>query len=125
MDLQGIKCRPYKFIHGNTKQISAMLKESVNRPTGLSHEIFPRLQPRTHCWSNMYTQLLILEPELIKEVLNDRDKASHKPEINPYLKKILRDGLTMSQAGKWAKMRKLASFAFHNESLKVSSCYFF
>ncbi|PON97260.1 hypothetical protein TorRG33x02_070160, partial [Trema orientale] len=132
MSLQGIKCRPYKFVHGNTKEISAISKESMSRPMGLSHEICPRLQPHIHCWSNLYgkiyvqwygpqAQLVILEPELIKELLNNRDKASHKPEVSPYTKKILGDGLTMSQGEKWAKMRKLANFAFHGESLKVSS----
>ena len=63
----------------------------------------------------------ILEPELIKEILNDRDKEYPKPEAHTYIKKILGDGLALSQGEKWAKMRKLANYAFHGESLKVSS----
>ena len=54
MALQGIKGPPYKFIHGNTKEISTMLKEVRSPAMGLSHDIFPRLQPHMHCWTKLY-----------------------------------------------------------------------
>ena len=74
-------------------------------------------------WYGPRAQIVIFEPELIKEVLNDRDKTYLKAEVHAYVKKILGDGLSMSEGEKWAKMRKLANFAFHGESLKVSSWY--
>ncbi|PON79746.1 Cytochrome P450, E-class, group I [Parasponia andersonii] len=130
MGLQGVKGPSYRFIHGNTKEISAMLNESRSRPMGLSHDVVPRLQPHIHCWSKLYGKIylqwygpranvVILEPELIKEVLNDRDRAYFKADLDSYSKKILGDGLVFSKGEKWVKMRKLANFAFHGENLKI------
>ena len=53
--------------------------------------------------------------------MNNRDNAYLKPETGNYVKKLLGDGLVTSEGEKWAKMRKLANFAFHAESLKVIS----
>ena len=69
-------------------------------------------------------QVVILEPQLIKEVLNDKDKAYFKADLDALSKKIVEDGLVLSKGEKWVKMRKLANFAFHGGSLKVSSWCF-
>lgn len=43
---QGIKGPPYKFLHGNTKEIFKMINDSNIKPLkDLSHNIFPKLQP--------------------------------------------------------------------------------
>ena len=66
--------------------------------------------------------MVLTEPELIKEVLNNRDNAFPKQKTTEgFVKKLLGDGLVTSEGEKWAKMRKLANSAFHAESLKVSS----
>ena len=72
-------------------------------------------------WFGPEAQLVVTEPELIKEIMNNRDNAYPKPETAPYTKKLLGDGIATSKGGKWAKMRKLANSAFNAKSLKVIS----
>ncbi|XP_065622463.1 cytochrome P450 CYP749A22 [Quercus suber] len=126
---QGIKGPSYRFFHGSTKEIFNMKKEAMSRPMNLSHDIFSTILPHVHSWVDKYgnnylqwfgpkAQLVVTEPELIKEILNNRDNAYSKPEIGNYAKKLLGDGLVTSEGVKWAKMRKLANYAFHAESLK-------
>ena len=72
-------------------------------------------------WFGPKAQLVVTEPELIKEIMNNRDNAYSKSDNGNYAKKLLGDGLVTSEGEKWAKMRKLANYAFHAESLKVIS----
>lgn len=72
-------------------------------------------------WYGSQAQLVVTEPELIKEILNDRDGVFPKAEVNAYYKKIFGDGIGTCKGEKWSKLRKLANYAFHGESLKVSS----
>jgi cytochrome P450 len=72
-------------------------------------------------WFGPQAQMVITEPELIKEILNNRDNAYPKQDVGDYMKKLLGDGLVTSDGEKWAKMRKLANYAFHADSLKVTS----
>ncbi|KAK7822137.1 cytochrome p450 cyp749a22 [Quercus suber] len=119
MGSQGIKGPSYRSFHGSTKEILNMKKEAMSRPMDLSHDIVSRnfLQ-----WNGPEAQMVVTEPELIKEILNNRDNAFPKPKTTEgFIKKLLGDGLVTSEGEKWAKMRKLANSAFHAESLKVSS----
>lgn len=64
---------------------------------------------------------MIQEPELCKEILNNKDRAYPKRESLYFVKKLLGDGLvTIVEHEKWAKLRRIATHAFHGESLKVS-----
>ncbi|KAB2603877.1 cytochrome P450 CYP749A22-like [Pyrus ussuriensis x Pyrus communis] len=127
--LQGIKGPSYRFVHGNTKEISSMQEEAMRRPKSLSHDIFSQVQPHIHLWTKTYganflqwygvqAQLIITEPELCKEILTNKDKAYPKSETKGYARRLLGDGLVVSDGEKWAKMRKLANYAFHGEILK-------
>ncbi|KAH7515789.1 hypothetical protein FEM48_Zijuj10G0063700 [Ziziphus jujuba var. spinosa] len=129
MSLKGIKGPSYRFIHGNTKQILTMKKEAMEKPMSLSHNIFPKVQPHIESWVRTYgknymqwygaeAQLVVTDPDLIKEILNNKDRAFPKFEIEALVKKLLGDGLVNSEGEKWAKLRKLANHAFHGESLK-------
>ncbi|CAK7326411.1 unnamed protein product [Dovyalis caffra] len=69
-------------------------------------------------WHGPQAQLIITEPELIKEILNNKDRAYPKAKAPNYVKNLLGDGLITSGGEKWLKMRKLANHAFHAESLK-------
>ena len=71
-------------------------------------------------WYGGEAQLVVSEQELIKEILNNRDRAFPKTDIDSYAKKLLGDGLLTTKGEKWGKLRKLANYAFHGESLKVS-----
>lgn len=70
-------------------------------------------------WYGYQAQLVVTEPELIKEILNNRERAFPKADNEGYVKKILGDGLVTTEGEKWGKLRKLANYAFHGESLKV------
>lgn len=70
-------------------------------------------------WYGPQAFLFISDTELVKEVLNNRDKTYTKPEFPGDLKKILGDGLVTTEGTKWARQRRLAHLAFHGESLKV------
>lgn len=133
MASQGIKGPPYKFIHGCTKEISK-LKEDVmmkmNEPmTNVSHEILPIVEPHIHKWNKLYggiflfwhgpeALLSISDTELVKEVLNNRDKTYVKPDFQENIRKLFGDGLFSTKREKWARQRRLAHLAFHGESLK-------
>ncbi|CAK9142457.1 unnamed protein product [Ilex paraguariensis] len=130
MRSQGIKGPSYKFLHGNTKEITNMRRQSMGRPMDhLSHNLFPRILPDVHSWVNLYgmnflnwygpqAELVVTDAELIKEILNNKDDCYPKIDLEGYAKKLLGDGLSSSKGEKWAKMRKLANYVFHAESLK-------
>lgn len=133
MASQGIKGPPYKFIHGCTKEISKLkedVKMKMNEPmTNVSHEILPIVEPHIHKWNKLYggiylhwygpqAFLFISDTELVKEVLNNRDKTYVKLEFPGDIKKIFGDGLVATEGKKWARQRRLAHLAFHGESLK-------
>ncbi|TQD93138.1 hypothetical protein C1H46_021231 [Malus baccata] len=78
MAAQGVHGPSYKFIHGNTKEIWSMKRETMGRPRSLTHDIFSAVQPHIHAWSKIYgknflqwygvqPQMIIAEPELCKE----------------------------------------------------------
>ncbi|KAG5532689.1 hypothetical protein RHGRI_027098 [Rhododendron griersonianum] len=130
MSSQGIRGPPYRFIHGNTKEVLNMRTATMSRPMDLSHNIFPRLQPHLHSWLDIYgkkfltwngpqAQLVITESEYAREILNDKEKIYPKVDAEGFLKKLFGDGLATSKGEKWAKQRKLANHAFYAESLKV------
>ncbi|KAK6931096.1 Cytochrome P450, partial [Dillenia turbinata] len=128
MGSQGIKGPSYKFLHGNTKEILSLRKESGSKPMGLSHNTFPRLQPHFHLWTKLYggnflfwdgtqARLFTTDLDLIKDVLYNKNGAYTKTNIEGFLKKLL-EGLVMAEGDKWVKLRKLSNRAFHGESLK-------
>ncbi|XP_065864448.1 cytochrome P450 CYP749A22-like [Euphorbia lathyris] len=130
MRSQGIKGPSYKFFHGNSKQIMSMGMNAKKNPIQLSHhQVLPAVLPHIYAWNKLYgtnflswhgTQayLTVTEPELIKEILNDRDGNFPKQEADPYVKKLLGDGIITTCGDKWFKLRKLSNHAFHSDSLK-------
>ncbi|KAK4381504.1 cytochrome [Sesamum angolense] len=119
MSSQGIRGPPYRFPHGNTKEISYMRTQSMQKPMAISHDIFPRIQPHVYAWTKAYEcQLFVTEPELIKEILMNRDGTFPKIDMDGYAKKLLGEALITNEGEKWAKIRKLANHTFHAESLK-------
>ncbi|CAN0916589.1 Cytochrome P450 CYP749A22 [Linum grandiflorum] len=95
----------------------------------LSHNIFPRLQPHIYSWTELYgknylqwygsrAQLVVTEPDLIKEVLAAKDGSYEKEAFLVIMRDLLGDGLVVSRGEKWTKMRRLANHGFHGESLK-------
>ncbi|KAJ8774625.1 hypothetical protein K2173_017071 [Erythroxylum novogranatense] len=129
MRSQGIQGPSYKFLHGNTKEISKMREETRNYPIELTHEMLTRIQPHIYSWIKLYgmnflfwygtrPQLVITEPELVKEIMNSKEEVFSKVEYYEYVQRLLGDGLVLSRGEKWLKMRKLANHAFHAEGLR-------
>uniref|UniRef100_A0A1W7HBV4 Cytochrome P450 n=1 Tax=Scoparia dulcis TaxID=107240 RepID=A0A1W7HBV4_SCODU len=129
MSSQGISGPPYKFPHGNAKEISNMRSQSMEKSMDISHDIFPRIQPHIYSWTKTYGmnflswhgsqgQFFVTEPELVKEILMNRDGAFPKMDMEGYAKKLLGEALITNEGEKWAKIRKLANHTFHAESLK-------
>ncbi|KAH6802161.1 hypothetical protein C2S51_033607 [Perilla frutescens var. frutescens] len=130
MKSQGIRGPPYKFPHGNIKEISYMRSQSMDKPLmDISHDLFPRLHPYVYAWTKAYgrnfvcwhgsqCQLFVTEPEVIKEILMNRDGAFPRMVVKGYMKKLLGEALTTNEGQKWAKVRKVADLTFHTESLK-------
>ncbi|XVF29134.1 hypothetical protein REPUB_Repub15cG0093400 [Reevesia pubescens] len=126
---QGIKGPPYKFIHGNNKEVIKFKKEALSKPMALTHDIFPKVLPHVYSWINRYgknylfwndirAQLVITEPELVKAVLKNSEKTFPKTKPTIYSSRLVGDGLLTTVGEKWAKQRKLANYVFHGESLK-------
>ncbi|XP_059655646.1 cytochrome P450 CYP749A22-like isoform X2 [Cornus florida] len=129
MSSQGIRGPHYKFPHGSTKDIINMRSQSMGKPMHISHDIFPRIQPHVHAWTKIYgmnflswhgskAQLFVTESELIKEIMNNKEGAYPKMEMEGIAKKLLGEALITNEGEKWAKIRKLANHTFHAESLK-------
>ncbi|KAM3269273.1 cytochrome [Capsicum chacoense] len=130
MSSQGIKGPPYSFPHGNTKDISLMRSQTMDKPmVDISHDIFPRIQPHVYAWKRMYGRnfltwhgskpyLFVTEPELIKEILANKEDTYPKMDMEGYAKKLLGEALITNEGEKWAKVRKVANHTFHAESLK-------
>ncbi|KAH7515816.1 hypothetical protein FEM48_Zijuj10G0066400 [Ziziphus jujuba var. spinosa] len=108
MGSQGIKGLSYRFIHGSTENISRMRNESMATTMGKVY---------LQCYGSQ-AQLVVTEQELIKEILNNKDGPFPKNDKQGFVKKLVGDGLLTTKGEKWAKMRKLANYAFHGGSLK-------
>ncbi|XP_038722340.1 cytochrome P450 CYP749A22-like [Tripterygium wilfordii] len=129
MASQGIKGPPYKLLYGSMKDMMQIIKESMSKPSDLSHDMFVKAQPHYHTWFKKYgtnflyfqgpkPTLFVSEAELAKDVLNNKEKAYPKAELESYVKKLIGNSLVTYEGEQWSKMRKLANHAFHGETLK-------
>ncbi|KAK9933054.1 hypothetical protein M0R45_020267 [Rubus argutus] len=126
----GISGPSYRLIHRNNKEISNMIKEARSRSIrNLSHDVLPEVQPHIHSWTKSYGMnflqwyslqlvLVIAEPELCNEILNNKDRIYTKQKPTVYGKKLLGDSVAMAEGEKWSKLRKLSNHAFHGDNLK-------
>ncbi|MBA0620913.1 hypothetical protein Godav_006580 [Gossypium davidsonii] len=125
---QGIHGYPYKLINGNTTEMMELAKEKGSEPVEQPHDIVPRINPLLHdlatthkesfvVWYGTTPRVAIMEPNLIKEVLNNKTGDFPKPEINSFTQLFV-TGLASYNGDKWAKHRKIVNPAFHVEKLK-------
>lgn len=123
-NLMGITGPSYKLVHGNTKEIISMKMKTMRSPRNLSNDILSTVQPHIHSWTKIFgknfllwygpqPQLIIAQPELCKEILNNNDRNYRKQKSQGYTKKLLGDSISMADGEKWIKLRKLAN---HGES---------
>ncbi|MBA0834500.1 hypothetical protein Goarm_006850 [Gossypium armourianum] len=112
---QGIHGYPYKLIYGNTTEMMELAKEKGPEPVEQPHDIVP--QKSFVVWYGTTPRVAIMEPNLIKEVLNNKTGDFPKPEINSFTQLFV-SGLASYNGDKWAKHRKIVNPAFHVEKLK-------
>ncbi|KAF3677333.1 Cytochrome [Capsicum annuum] len=110
------------------KDSSMMIKEATSKHMNLfDDDVAPRILPfiletikkygkNSFVWMGPNPQVLIMGPELIKEVLS-KNYLYQKPRGNPFLALLVR-GLVSFEEDKWAKHRKIVNPAFHLEKLK-------
>ncbi|PIA57645.1 hypothetical protein AQUCO_00600401v1 [Aquilegia coerulea] len=95
----------------------------------LSNDVLPRVQPHIHLWTKLYgrnflgwhgyrAELFVTKPDLIKEVLNNKNGLFIKAHPDKYTFKLLGNGLVIAEGKNWNRQRKLANHAFHIENLK-------
>lgn len=70
------------------------------------------------CWAGTRPRLIIMDPEMMKEILLNKLGHFQKPPLNPLIL-ILTRGLTTLEGEQWGKRRRIVNHAFHMERLKV------
>ncbi|CAM8991972.1 unnamed protein product [Rhodiola kirilowii] len=124
---QGLKGNSYRVLYGDMKDNMKMMQDAKSKPISLSDNIIPRVMPYVeHClathgknsimWLGPRPRILLMEPELIKEVFNKINQFQ-KPHANP-LVRLLATGVVSYNDDKWVKHRKLINPAFHSEKIK-------
>ncbi|KAL8549265.1 hypothetical protein ACS0TY_008204 [Phlomoides rotata] len=68
MSSQGIRGPSYRFPHGNTKQISNMRSQSMEKPMDISHDIFTRIQPHVCAWTKAYGKMKYFQDSFILSI---------------------------------------------------------
>ncbi|KAJ0030663.1 hypothetical protein Pint_13475 [Pistacia integerrima] len=126
---QGVAGNSYKLLIGDMKEFIKLITEACSKPIHLNHQIVQRVDPFTLnnvqkygnislCWNGTSPRLIIKDPELMKEVLSNKQGHFHKPPVNALIL-ILARGLTSLEGEKWAKRRRILNPAFHLEKLKA------
>ncbi|CAN1177817.1 Cytochrome P450 CYP72A616 [Linum perenne] len=125
---QGVKGTSYKPLLGDMKQFISHITESWSKPINLSHRIAARVDPFTLSivhkygkvsmfWFARTPKVVITDPDMIQQVLSNKDGHFGKPPLNPLIL-ILARGLTVLEGEEWAKHRKIINPAFHVDKLK-------
>ncbi|KAK9059917.1 hypothetical protein SSX86_020621 [Deinandra increscens subsp. villosa] len=125
---QGLEGTPYRFMHGDLKEMVQMMIEAKSKPMNLTHDIVPRVSPFFHkslatlgknCFTWMGTQPLlhVSEPTMIQDVLLNYNKYQKPKGGNPLIKLLVK-GLAHVDGDQWVKHRKIINPAFHMEKLK-------
>ncbi|KAJ4833615.1 hypothetical protein Tsubulata_022465 [Turnera subulata] len=127
---QGIKGRPYKFLHGDVKEMAKMLEKAMSKPITLNHQIIGRVMPFFHemvqnygkislGWMKTTPMLVIADAELVRLLLTDKSGRIVKPpsSSNP-LVRLLHRGVESLEGEAWATRRRFITPAFQYEKLK-------
>ncbi|KAL2331247.1 hypothetical protein Fmac_018828 [Flemingia macrophylla] len=90
---QGLQGNPYKLLVGDMKEYAKMRNEPLSKPMNFSHDISPRVSSfiqhslnkhgkNCFTWVGPIPRVIITDPELIKDVLNNIDDFG-KSNLNP------------------------------------------
>ncbi|OAY74583.1 Cytochrome P450 72A15 [Ananas comosus] len=87
---QGISGNPYRLLYGDMKEEIGAIKEAWSKPINLTHHIVPRAVPFIYqtvqrygktstVWFGTTPRVIICEPEMMREVLMDKQGQIQKP----------------------------------------------
>ncbi|KAL8131887.1 hypothetical protein AgCh_007699 [Apium graveolens] len=124
---QGFHGNSYRFLSGDNKENSEMVKNALLKPINLSDDAVARAIPFIHhtvekygknsfMWFGPAPRLLVTDPELIKEVMN-KNNIFKKIKQNPIVR-MFSHGLASIYGDQWAQYKKLLAPAFHLHKLK-------
>ncbi|KAL8131892.1 cytochrome P450 72A397-like [Apium graveolens] len=125
---QGLHGNSYRFLYGDSKESSALVKNALSKPINLSDDAVARASPFIHhtvgkygknsfMWFGPAPRLLITDPKLIKEVMN-KNNIFKKIKQNPIVR-MFSHGLASIDGDQWAQHKKLLAPAFHLHKLKL------
>ncbi|CAN6539600.1 unnamed protein product [Malus baccata var. baccata] len=131
---QGIRGRSYKLFHDDMKEMSTSSREAWSKPMSLNHQIAPRVLPYFHQmiqkhgkvslgWMETRPRLIVTDPELIKDILVNKNGHFVLQPVNP-LVKLLHLGVSTLEGEQWAKRKRIIKPAFHIEKLKAMEASF-
>ncbi|KAL2487097.1 Cytochrome [Abeliophyllum distichum] len=130
---QGLKGNSYRFLYGDLKDLTSMTQKVKSKPINLSDDIKPRViafflktvqEYGTNCfiWLGPRPSIIIMDPELVKEVLT-KNYIYQKPQnMNP-LTKLLAQELSpegSSELDVWPYLQNLSSDAISRTSFGSS-----
>lgn len=116
---------------GDVKGDVKLFHEARRSPMPLSHRIVPRVAPQLQLalelyggekkvlftWMGPCPQIMVMDPEMVKEVMSTKFGNFVKPRPNPFVSYVI-SGVGSYEGEKWAKHRRIISSAFHAEKLK-------
>ncbi|KAI3696089.1 hypothetical protein L1987_79098 [Smallanthus sonchifolius] len=128
LKVQGLNGSPYRFIHGDLKEIEQMTIEAMSKPINITHDIVPRVDPFLYksittlgkncfTWIGTTPVVHVFEPSMIREVLAKYKKYDKQMSDNPFAS-LISTGLIAVKGGEWDQRRKIINPAFHMEKLK-------
>ncbi|PHT33691.1 hypothetical protein CQW23_25491 [Capsicum baccatum] len=69
-------------------------------------------------WHGSEPELIVTDVDMIKEILNNKEGAYVQRKFGGPSLDLFGSGLPFSEGQKWSKLRKVADYAFHGQSLK-------
>ncbi|KAM1047223.1 hypothetical protein ACFX2I_026577 [Malus domestica] len=93
---QGIRGTPYRPLIRDMKEFVRLIKEAWSKPMSLTHQIASRVDPFTSTimqkygkismyWVGTTPRLIIMDTELMKEILLNKQGHFGKPPLNPLI----------------------------------------
>ncbi|KAI3469671.1 hypothetical protein Pfo_026334 [Paulownia fortunei] len=127
---QGMKGNSYKFLFGDTKEANLMYEKAYSKTIGLHDDIAPRIMPNiletikkygnySFMWSGPRPRVLVLDPDVTREVLNKHRKFQKSFKISNPIVQMLVTGLVNMEGEEWNKSRLKFNPAFHLDKLKA------
>lgn len=127
---QGVNGPNYRLYYGNTTEMIRMTNEALTKSIPFKHDIVHRVLPDYYqwsakygktflCWFGVKPRLVLVDPDMIKEVLLKKMDIIDRDSFNPLAKTLNGEGLPGLMGHEWAAHRKIATPAFNMEKVKV------